>query len=79
MGSLGYSCGVGYFVCFEDFEEVFVVCGDLVTDADTQSFADYNSIIADLNMPCYSVPGNHDVGNTPTLETLQFYRDNIGL
>ncbi len=55
-----------------------VVCGDLVNTANAQSFADYNSIIDDLNMPCYSVPGNHDIGNTPTLQSLQFFRDNIG-
>ena len=55
-----------------------VICGDLVTTADAQSFADFNSIKDGFQMPCYCAPGNHDVGNAPTLQSLQFYRDNIG-
>jgi len=29
-------------------------------------------------MPCYCVPGNHDIGNKPTLESLRRYRETIG-
>jgi 3',5'-cyclic AMP phosphodiesterase CpdA len=29
-------------------------------------------------MPCYLAPGNHDVGNKPTLQTLNRYRDTFG-
>ena len=55
-----------------------VLCGDLVQDANPTSFADFKTIKAALNVPCYLVPGNHDVGNTPTPESLQRYREVIG-
>lgn len=51
-----------------------VVCGDLVNGASKQSYADFNQIKSGFAMPCYCAPGNHDVGNTPTLATLQRYR-----
>jgi 3',5'-cyclic AMP phosphodiesterase CpdA len=55
-----------------------VICGDLVGSADRKSFADFNRIKADFKMPCYYVPGNHDVGNAPTLESLRAYREIMG-
>ncbi|MFW6114536.1 MAG: metallophosphoesterase [bacterium] len=55
-----------------------VICGDLVHDRNEQSFADFNKIKAQLDVPCYCVPGNHDVGNNPTPESLQYYRQVIG-
>jgi len=51
-----------------------VICGDLVNTPNENSFADFNRIKAGFNMPCYCVSGNHDIGNTPTLASLQYYR-----
>jgi 3',5'-cyclic AMP phosphodiesterase CpdA len=55
-----------------------LICGDLVHDRTEQAFADFKAIRADLAVPSYCVPGNHDVGGEPTLETLQHYRRIIG-
>lgn len=58
---------------------VFVfICGDLVNATDDKSFADFNEIKAKLTMPCYCTPGNHDIGNKPTAESLERYRKLIG-
>ena len=54
------------------------VCGDLVNTVNEKSFADFKKIKADLIVPCYCVSGNHDVGNKPTRESLQYYRKIIG-
>lgn len=55
-----------------------VICGDLVDVHDEKSFADFIEIKAGLTVPCHCAPGNHDVGNNPTPESLQYYRDVIG-
>jgi 3',5'-cyclic AMP phosphodiesterase CpdA len=58
-----------------------VVTGDLVNRAgDTAQIAEYKRIAhqLDKNIPLYNVPGNHDVGNTPTPENIAFYRKNFG-
>lgn len=55
-----------------------VICGDLVNTADERSFADFNEIKAGFDMPCYCVSGNHDVGNEPTSDSLEFYRRTVG-
>lgn len=55
-----------------------VICGDLVNTWDDKSFADFNEIKAGFAMPCYCAPGNHDVGNEPTAESLEKYRKVIG-
>jgi len=55
-----------------------VICGDLVNTANAKSFSDFNAIKAELTMPCYCVPGNHDIGNEPKLESLRTYRQVIG-
>jgi len=55
-----------------------VICGDLVNNADDKSFADFKRIKSQLKIPCYVVPGNHDVGNKPTIEKLKQYREVIG-
>lgn len=55
-----------------------VICGDLVNDANDKSFSDFKEIKSSLQMPCYCVPGNHDIGNKPTLESLHRYRKIIG-
>jgi len=58
--------------------DLVVICGDLVNKADSKSFADFNRIKAGFEMPCYCVPGNHDVGNKPTPELLRSYRETVG-
>jgi predicted MPP superfamily phosphohydrolase len=55
-----------------------VICGDLVNAAKESSFADFNAIKSGLAVPCYCAAGNHDVGNTPTVESLRRYREHIG-
>lgn len=55
-----------------------VICGDLVNTADEHSFSDFKAIAAEFKMPCYCAPGNHDVSNTPTAETLRRYRAAMG-
>ncbi len=55
-----------------------VICGDLVNTANGQSFSDFNEIKSGLTMPCYCVPGNHDIGNEPILESLRTYRQVVG-
>jgi len=55
-----------------------VICGDLVNTANAGSYADFKEIISGFQMPCYCVPGNHDVGNQPTPESLQKYRKIMG-
>jgi 3',5'-cyclic AMP phosphodiesterase CpdA len=55
-----------------------VICGDLVDKADDKSFADFNEIKAGLAVPCYCVAGNHDIGNNPTPESLEYYRNVVG-
>ena len=52
-----------------------VVCGDLVNDGtDDQAVADFKAIAKGFTMPVYLAPGNHDVGNAPTVESLERYR-----
>jgi 3',5'-cyclic AMP phosphodiesterase CpdA len=58
-----------------------VVTGDLVNkDGDAAQIGEYKRINAtlDSSIHLYSVPGNHDVGNEPTPESLAAYRKNIG-
>ena len=55
-----------------------VICGDLVSKANDKSWADFNRIKAGFKIPCHCAAGNHDVGNKPTVESLQAYREKIG-
>jgi predicted phosphodiesterase len=55
-----------------------VICGDLVHTFDDKSITDFKRIKAGLTMPSYCAPGNHDVGNTPTVASLNRYREAIG-
>ena len=55
-----------------------VICGDLVNVPDDKSFADFNEIKAGFTIPCYCAPGNHDVGNEPTVASLEKYRAAVG-
>ena len=58
-----------------------VVTGDLInkSDDDAQA-AEYKRIASKLNpkIKLFSVPGNHDVGNEPTVESLAQYRERFG-
>ena len=53
-------------------------CGDAVHVPNKKSFADYRRIIKKLNVPSYNAPGNHDVGDNPTPESLALFREEIG-
>ena len=58
-----------------------VVTGDLVNrNGDAAQIAEYKRIAALLNpsIPLYNVPGNHDVGNTPTPADIAAYRAAFG-
>jgi 3',5'-cyclic AMP phosphodiesterase CpdA len=58
-----------------------VVCGDLVNswghEGQAAEFLRIRSTL-DADIPLYVLPGNHDVGNTPTPESLAWYRDTFG-
>jgi 3',5'-cyclic AMP phosphodiesterase CpdA len=58
-----------------------VVTGDLINDpGNAAQSAEYKRIAAKLDpaIHLYSVPGNHDVGNEPTKESLAKYRERFG-
>ena len=58
-----------------------VVSGDMIEDrSDPGQLAELHRITAQLSpdIPLHWAPGNWDVGNTPTPETLGQYRDNFG-
>jgi serine/threonine-protein phosphatase CPPED1 len=58
-----------------------VICGDLINKVgDPAQTAEYLRITAkiDKSIPVYAAPGNHDVDNEPTPETLAYYRQHFG-
>ena len=58
-----------------------VISGDMTEDpSDPHQLAEVKRITAQLHpqIPVHWAPGNWDVGNTPTLETLERYRRNFG-
>lgn len=58
-----------------------VVTGDLVNQTgNAAQIAEYHRIAAKLDpaIKLYSLPGNHDVGNEPTKESLAAYRERFG-
>ena len=58
-----------------------VVTGDLINDpGNAAQAAEYRRIAARLDpgIRLYSAPGNHDVGNQPTPESLAAYRERFG-
>ena len=58
-----------------------VITGDLINkSADAAQAAEYKRIASKLDpkIKLFSVPGNHDVGNEPTAETLAQYRERFG-
>ena len=58
--------------------DLVLICGDLVNRADEKSFADFNAAKARFTIPAYAAPGNHDLGNRPTLQSLEQYRRLVG-
>jgi len=58
--------------------DLVVICGDMVDNFNDNSVADFKEIISGLTMPCYWAPGNHDVGNSPTVSRLERYRQALG-
>ncbi len=58
--------------------DAVIVCGDLVNEANPRSFADFREAVKPLTMPLICVPGNHDIGNHPTTESMALYRKEIG-
>jgi 3',5'-cyclic AMP phosphodiesterase CpdA len=58
-----------------------VVTGDLTNESgNSGQIAEYKRIAAKLDphIKLYNVPGNHDVGNEPTAESLARYRERFG-
>jgi len=56
-----------------------IICGDLVHVPHDSSYADFIRIREKFSMPCYCVPGNHDMGKLPDDKTsLVLYRKVIG-
>jgi 3',5'-cyclic AMP phosphodiesterase CpdA len=58
-----------------------VVCGDLINRAgDAAETAEYLRVAAklDRSIPLHNVAGNHDVGNSPTPDSLAAYRAKFG-
>ncbi len=58
--------------------DLVVFCGDLVDNFNDNSVADFLRIRSGLTVPSYCAPGNHDVGNSPTVSRLEAYRAAIG-
>jgi serine/threonine-protein phosphatase CPPED1 len=58
-----------------------VICGDLINrPGDDSQIADFLQTTSRLDpaIPLVFVPGNHDVGNTPTPDSLNAYRERFG-
>ncbi len=55
-----------------------VICGDMVNSFNDQPVADFKAIKSGFSVPSYPAPGNHDVGNTPTVSSLDRYRAAMG-
>jgi serine/threonine-protein phosphatase CPPED1 len=55
-----------------------VICGDLVNNANENSFKDFATARAGFKSSSHCAPGNHDLSNSPTPETLASYRRNVG-
>jgi 3',5'-cyclic AMP phosphodiesterase CpdA len=58
-----------------------VICGDLINKTgDPVQTAEYLRITSkiDRSIPVYAAPGNHDVGDEPTPDTLAYYREHFG-
>ncbi len=58
--------------------DLVVICGDMVNNFNDNSVADFKEIISGLTVPCYWVPGNHDVGESGSVSRLIRYRQALG-
>jgi 3',5'-cyclic AMP phosphodiesterase CpdA len=58
-----------------------IVTGDMVNQTGNQAqIAEYNRVMSKLDdaIPVYHLPGNHDIGNEPTAESIAAYRKRFG-
>lgn len=58
-----------------------IICGDLIQDPGHKyQTAEYKRIVQLLSksIPLYVLPGNHDIGDKPTEESLAWYRQTFG-
>ena len=55
-----------------------IICGDLAHYYTEESINDFKDINDGFKVPCYIAPGNHDIGDQPTIESLIRYRRDIG-
>lgn len=83
LGMGGYEHDVKAFeqavVQINELNPDFVlICGDLVHHASDTSYRDFKRILSGLKMMRYPLPGNHDVENVPTKESLAYFRKVIG-
>ena len=58
--------------------DLVVICGDMVNSFNDDSVADFLEVQSGFTMPSYCAAGNHDVGNSPTVASLERYRESIG-
>lgn len=59
--------------------DFLIVCGDLIHKPGNMNQLDaYKDGAESLNIEKYEIPGNHDIGNPPTLDSLSFYKEQIG-
>ncbi|MHC4682137.1 MAG: metallophosphoesterase, partial [Planctomycetota bacterium] len=58
--------------------DLVVICGDMVDSFNDSSVADFQQAQEGLTMPSYCAPGNHDVGNSPSVSSLERYRQAFG-
>jgi hypothetical protein len=58
--------------------DLVVICGDMVDNFNDSSVSDFIEAQNGLTMPSYCSPGNHDVGNEPTVSRLERYRQAFG-
>ena len=55
-----------------------LICGDLINAPSDSTYIDFLKIRKKLAAPCFCIPGNHDMGNTPTNAAINYYRKIIG-
>jgi serine/threonine-protein phosphatase CPPED1 len=58
--------------------DFLVICGDMVHSFNDKSVTDFKEIASGLKMRFYCCPGNHDIGDKPTEESLNKYRNAFG-
>jgi serine/threonine-protein phosphatase CPPED1 len=58
--------------------DLVIICGDLVHHASDSTFSQFKSIIEKLNVPCYLLPGNHDMGKVFDKKSIKRYKEYFG-